>query len=308
MNLLLNKIERRLRRILAGAYQAEANSFMLAKLHIDRINALGKLDSLQEAEFRVFSQWGEDGIIQYLISKVPIPDRRFIEFGVGYYLESNTRFLLMNNNWRGFVIEGNPRYVQYIQHDEDIYRRHYLTAMCQFITREGINEIFKNAGYVGDIGLLSIDIDGNDYWVWEAIDVVQPRIVIIEYNSVFGAERAVTVPYDRKFERRKAHYSDLYFGASLPALCYLAEKKGYDFVGSTSSGVNAFFVRKDLSQGLCKFTPEEGYVESLHRESRDREGGLTYLGGPDRLKEIQDMKVVDVITNKEVFLRELVDD
>jgi hypothetical protein len=195
--------------------------------------------------------------------------------------------------------------VEYIQREEDIYRRHDLTAVCQFITRENINSIFEDAGFVGDIGLLSIDIDGNDYWVWEAIEVVQPRIVISEYNSVFGADRAVSVPYDPKFERRKAHYSDLFFGASLPALCYLAEKKGYDFVGSTSSGVNAFFVRKDLSQGLRKLTAKEGYVRSQHRESLDREGKLTYIGGLDRLKVIQDMSVVDVTTNKECLLREL---
>ncbi len=212
----------------------------------------------------------------------------------------------MNDNWRGLVIEGNPRYVNYIQHDEDVYRRYNLTAVCQFITRESINKIFEDAGFVGDIGLLSIDVDGNDYWLWEAIDIVQPRIVICEYNSVFGSDHAVSVPYDPKFVRRNAHYSDLFFGASLAAFCFLAEKKGYDFVGSTSSGVNAFFVRKDLSHDLRKFTAKEGYVESQHRESLDREGKLTYVGGKDRLKLIEDMKAVDVTTNKEGPLGELV--
>ncbi len=306
MKAVLNKIERRLRKVLAGAYQAEVNSFLLAKLHIEKIRARGRVDNLQEVEFQVFSQWGEDGIIQYLISRVPIPNPVFIEFGVGYYFESNTRFLLMNNNWRGLVIEGEPKYVAYIQSDEDVYRRYNLTALCRFLTRETINKIFADAGFVGDIGLLSIDVDGNDYWLWEAIHVVQPRIVICEYNSIFGADAAVSVPYDPAFSRRKAHYSDLFFGSSLQALCHLAEKKGYDFVGSNSAGVNAFFVRRDLSQGLRRFTAKEGYVESQQRESRDYKGNLSYIGGADRRKLIEHMNIVDVVTNQQGALREVI--
>lgn len=306
MKLLANKIERRLRTIFRAAYQTEVNSFLLAKLHIERIRSLGNVQSLQDVEFRVFSQWGEDGIIQYLISKVPIPNPSFIEFGVGYYFESNTRFLLMNDNWRGLVIEGVPRYVNYIQHDEDFCRRYNLTALCTFITRETINTIFENAGFVGDIGLLSIDVDGNDYWLWETVEAVRPRVVICEYNSVFGADFAISVPYDPSFIRRKAHFSDLYFGASLAGLCHLAEKKGYDFVGSNSAGVNAFFVRKDISKGLRKFTAKEGYVESQHRESRDIHGKLTYIAGASRLNLIRDLQVIDVVDNKPIFLREII--
>src|SRR2546426_1077469 len=170
----------------------------------------------------------------------------------------------------------------FIKNDE-VSLKYDLTAVCRFISRENINEVISSAGLAGDVGLLSIDIDGNDYWVWEAINIISPCIVICEYNSVFGSRHAISVPYDQKFHRTRAHYSNLYFGASLPALCVLAERKGYDFVGANSAGVNAFFVRKDLSHGLPKLGAEAGYVFSHIRESKDVHGNLTHVSGLERL-------------------------
>ena len=129
------------------------NSILLGRLHIREILATGRIDSIQKAEFKVFSQFGEDGIIQYLINTIPIPNRSFIEFGTQYYTESNTRFLLMNNNWNGLVIDGGKKYVDYIRHDEAVYRLHNLTAVQKFITTENINQVFEDNGFVGDIGL-----------------------------------------------------------------------------------------------------------------------------------------------------------
>ena len=231
---------------------------------------------LQANEFRAFSQWGEDGIIQFLIRNVPINNKNFIEFGVENYIESNTRFLLINNNWSGLVIDGNPENISYITKDP-IYWQYNLKAVHEFVSKENINEILSTHGLNGDIGLLSIDIDGNDYWVWEAIEVISPRIAIIEYNAKFGIDKAVTVPYDPNFIRSKAHYSMLYSGASLKALCLLGTKKNYTFVGCNSAGNNAFFVRKDVKPDFIKeLTPHEGYVMSKFRESRDLKGNLTY--------------------------------
>ncbi len=279
-------------------------SILSAQSPIHRIRELQHIPSLREVEFKVFSQWGEDGIIQYLINKVPIEHNTFIEFGVEDYTESNTRMLLMNDNWQGLVIDGSHAHIRYIQRD-DIYWRYAQTAQCHFITRETINDIISSAGMKGDIGLLSIDIDGNDYWVWEALDVVNPRIVICEYNSVFGSDCAVTIPYDEQFQRTKAHYSNLYFGASLPALCILAERKGYEFCGSNSVGTNAFFVRKDLSHSIKTITAKEGYVLSRVRESRDIHGNLTYLSGLERVNVMKDLKVIDITSNRLVRLRDL---
>ncbi|MFA7466660.1 MAG: hypothetical protein WCY82_00115 [Desulfotomaculaceae bacterium] len=273
--------------------RAEANSVLLARLHIQRLEQTSIVRSLKEIEFKVFSQWGEDGIIQYVLSKIHVENEVFIEFGVGNYRESNTRFLLVNNNWKGIVIEGNPRYVDQIQSDR-LYWRYDLTAVCRFITRDNINQIITGAGISGDIGLLSIDIDGNDYWVWEAIDVVNPRIVVCEYNSIFGADHAVTIPYDPQFYIGDAHYSHLYYGCSLPALCRVAGSKGYSFIGCNSAGCNAFFVRKDLSQPFKLLSAKEGYVSSRFRISRDISGRLNYVSGPDRTGVIAHLNIYDL--------------
>jgi hypothetical protein len=260
--------------------------------------------NIHDSEFKVFSQFGDDGILQYLIQQTQPEHHTFIEFGVQDYSEANTRFLLVNDNWRGLVLDGDTQAMSAL-HTEEIYWRHDLTAVGAFITRENVNQLFKDNGFSGEIGLLSVDIDGNDYWVWEAIDSVNPVIVTVEYNSVFGAQHAVSVPYDPAFYRTKAHYSNLYWGVSLKALCILAEKKGYAFVGCNSNGNNAHFVRKDKVGKIPMKSAEQGYVESRFRESRDINGNLTFLRGGQRIEAIKEMQVVDVQTNALVYLRDL---
>ena len=147
-----------------------------------------------------------------------------------------------------------------------------------------------------EIGLLHIDIDGNDYWVWEALGAIEPAIAIVEYNSVFGPERAITVPYQPDFDRTRAHPSNLYFGASLAALRGLAERKGYVFIGCNSAGNNAYFVRREYAGQLSELVSSAHYVESAFRESRDEGGKLTYLGGATRLELIRGLPVVNVAT------------
>lgn len=254
------------------------------------------LKDIHEAEFKVFSQWGDDGIIQYLINQIDIPVHSFIEFGVENYIESNTRFLLINNNWSGLVMDGSPDNIAYIQNDE-IYWQHDLTAVCAFIDTNNINNLISEAGFSDEIGLLHIDIDGNDYWVWKAIEVVNPVIVIVEYNSSFGKDRAITIPYNPAFCRMQAHYSGLYAGASLLALCDLAEEKGYYFIGTNSAGNNAYFVRKNKIGNLQVLTPSEGYVTAKFREHRDNTGKLTYKKMEKAIKELTGLQVFNVRTN-----------
>jgi hypothetical protein len=159
---------------------------------------------------------------------------------------------------------------------------------------------------LGDIGLLSIDIDGNDYWVWQAINVISPRIVICEYNSVFGRNNPVSVPYGEQFNRTVAHHSNLYFGASLKALCLLGEQKGYVFVGSNSAGSNAFFVRKDFALNVSAMDCQTGYVKSKFRESRNERGHLTYVSGNDRIKLIENLRVIDVEQHNEKSVKDII--
>ena len=249
-----------------------------------------KIDTLEEVEFRVFSQWGEDGIIQWLINNTVLDKKIFVEFGVEDYVESNTRFLLMNNNWAGLVIDGSEENVKKIRQWDD-YWKYDLRAVSRFITRDNINSIISENGIEGDIGILSVDIDGNDYWVLDSIACVRPRILVCEYNNIFGADKKVTVPYDEKFFRTDKHFSNLYWGCSLGALCDWAERNGFYYMGSNSAGNNAFFVRKDCISPDMLPEKRNVFVESRYRESRDGSGKLTYLRGEERLDAIKEMKL-----------------
>jgi hypothetical protein len=217
--------------------------------------------TLQQSEFQVFSQNGEDGILQYLISRVPIASKTFVEFGVQDYSESNTRFLATKDHWAGLIIDASDAHQRYIHGESWLGVDRDLKAVRAFITRDNINTLLADAGMPEDLGLLSIDIDGMDYWVLEAIQQVKPWILVLEYNSTFGPDLSLTVPYAEKFDRWAAHPSGYYFGASLRALSELAAEQGYALVGCESHGGNAFFVRKDLLPGLAEKSVDEAYIE-----------------------------------------------
>jgi len=266
--------------------------------------ALGRVESrrlsdlkpheIHAAEFSVYSQWGEDGILQHLLRHVPISKKVFVEFGVENYTEANTRFLLVKDNWTGLVMDGSRQNIDYIRQD-DISWRFNLKAEQAFITRENINDLIRRNGIDGEIGVLSIDIDGNDYWVWEAIDVVTPAVVIVEYNHRYGPDRAVTIPYSADFQRTKAHHSNIYYGASLAALCRLGSRKGYAFVGSNTAGNNAFFVRRELKpDAIPELTPAEGFVQGKFRESRDEKGRLIFLNEAQEAAILAKLPVVEI--------------
>ena len=276
----------------------------LGRVEMRQNNNNNNIESLDKEEFKVFSQWGEDGIIQFLLRHVEIKNDIFVEFGVENYLESNTRFLLVNNNWSGLVIDGDSENISYIK-SSSIYWRHDLKAECAFITKDNINELLTSNGLKNDLGLLSIDIDGNDYWVWDAIDVISPRIVVCEYNSLWGDTLSVTTPYKPSFSRTIEHYSNLYFGASITALTDLAKSKGYSLVGSNTAGNNIFFVRNDLLGDLTVLTPQDAWVQSQFRESRDKLGNLTYLSFAERLDLISDMPLVNLNDGQQYSINKL---
>ncbi|MDB5120200.1 MAG: hypothetical protein JWN56_1418 [Sphingobacteriales bacterium] len=248
---------------------------------------------IQKAEFKIFSQWGDDGIIQYIINKLEFRTKTFIEFGVENYTESNSRFLLINDNWSGLVIDGSEQNIKYIQNDP-IFWKYNLQAVQSFVTKNNINQIITSAGFTGEIGILSIDIDGNDYWIWETISVIKPVMVIIEFNAVFGIDRPITIPYSKNFIRQEAHYSYLYFGASLSALVRLAILKGYTFIGTNSASVNAYFIKnEDLGQ-FVKRNVDEAFSISKFRESRANNAALNYLSYQDSQDCIRGLPVYNI--------------
>ncbi|OGV63981.1 MAG: NADH dehydrogenase [Lentisphaerae bacterium RIFOXYA12_FULL_48_11] len=276
--------------------------------------AMGRIESRQCAqiksmdllthEFSVYSQDGEDGIIQFLVRLIPVPRPVFIEFGVQDYLEANTRFLLMNNRWSGLVLDCLQKNVDFIRNDSVSFM-HALEAKCAFVDRDNINQLLKESGITGDMGLLSIDIDGNDYWVWEAVDCISPRIVICEYNSLFGPTRRVTIPYDAAFMRTRAHFSNIYYGASIAALTTLGKKKGYSLIGSNSLGNNLFFVRNDVLGDLKPLDPASAYVRARFREALDSSGRPKKLSFEESWRLIGEMPLIDLEHNETVKVSSL---
>ncbi len=249
------------------------------------------ISSLKDVEFKIFSQFGDDGIIQWLINNIEIDNEFFVEFGVENYKEANTKFLMFNNNWSGFVMDGSNNNINNLK-KQDYFWKYNLIAKDVFITKDNINNLLLEQNINPNIGLLHIDLDGNDYYIFDEINCINPNILILEYNSLFGIDREISVPYREDFNRTKAHYSNLFFGASLKSLHSLAYKKGFIFIGCNQAGNNAYFIRKDkINSKIKEVSLEDGYVISKFRESRDINGSLNFL---DKLQAYEEIKGLDV--------------
>jgi hypothetical protein len=212
--------------------------------------------------FKVYSQHDEDGIIQEIFRRIGTSKRSFVEFGVETGVECNTVKLLVEG-WSGLWIEANAQACKGINAIFDAFLKDKrLTLTQSLVTAENINKLIENAGLKGEIDLLSIDIDFNDYWIWKAIEAVSPRVVVIEYNAGLRPPMSLTVPY----QPNRAGDGTNFFGASLEALVRLARQKGYRVVGCNISGSNAFFVRDDLCADhfLEPATAEEHYEPPRH--------------------------------------------
>lgn len=279
------------------------DNFKLANDELRLLIGIGQTESiikkqnyrtLADLELRVFSQFGDDGIIQYLAHNLDLSYKTFIEFGVEDYFESNTRFLLQKENWSGFVMDGSDKNISRLK-KASLYWRHDLNAQAAFVTKENINNLLLEGMDNWDgVDILHIDIDGNDYWIWKEIEI-NPAIVIMEYNSNFGIDRAITIPYAADFYRTNAHYSNIYWGSSLKALHTLATEKGYEFIGCNSAGNNAYFIRKDkMNERVKSVSLESGYVKSKYRESRDKNGNLTYATRKERAEILKGLPVYDI--------------
>lgn len=290
------------------AYDRECDRFQTGCLQADIKKLLCRdlaftPDNFDKFGFQVFSQWNEDGLIQYLISKVKTVNQVFVEFGIENYEESNTKFLIMHDKWKGLVMDSSAKNISYLKKC-NMYWKHNLTAIEAFITPENINQLISENGIEGDIALLSVDIDGNDYYVWDAITCISPGIVICEVNPYFGYKEALVMPYTETFNRTDAHYSNLYWGGSIRALYNLGRKKGYKMVCANSSGSNIFFVREDLMSDLKEVSPEDVWKEPMYRESRNENGELTFLCYEDGLRLIQDMELLDLEKNEITRIKE----
>ena len=227
----------------------------------------GQLPNIADTGFRVFSQFEEDGKLLFIFSVLGMSQKTFVEIGSDDGVNSNSANLYFNFGWHGLFIDGNPKSITRGKRFFSKYPHPFFyqpTFICDLVKRENVNDLIKKGGYEGEVGLLSIDIDGNDYWVWDAIDVIDPQVVIIETHSEFGLENIV-VPYDPDYFYPGKH--PVYHGASPIAMTNLAKKKGYRLVGANDLGFNFIFVKNGLADELI---PEVS-VESLltHRSAQE---------------------------------------
>lgn len=198
---------------------------------------------LERHGFRSFSQNDEDGILQEIFRRIGTANRTFVEFGVQDGLQNNTR-LLLYQGWRGLWIEADERAHRKLSGAfATEIAAGQLQALRTFVTAQNISSLIESA-QLGELDLLSIDVDGNDYWIWDALGI-KPRVLVIEYNAKFRPPVKWVMQYNPE---HRWNYTD-YQGASLESLNALARQKGYTIVGCCLAGVNAFFVRDDLVQG-----------------------------------------------------------
>lgn len=217
---------------------------------------VGYPERLTLRRFRLRSQNEEDGLTYAILREAGFATRTFVELGCGEN-GGNSGFLAADLGWGGLMVDGSEDRLRVLRTEFPWPR---VTAVQAWITRERVDELIRENNISGEIDLLSIDIDGNDYWIWEAVSTVSPRLVIVEYNSFFGPERAVVVPYDEGFERRAVEVmKGSYYGASLRALAILATKIGYRLVAVEPRGTNAYFLRNDLAPHVPEIDPHDNF-------------------------------------------------
>lgn len=254
--------------------------------------------NIWDMEFKVYSQWGEDGILSFLCDELEISKPRMIEFGAGDFTECNSRFLAKYRNASVVLVDARKDLLDSVS-NTDLKWQTSIYGITDWITPNNVNQLARHAKeLIGEMDVVSLDLDGNDYWVAEALNFEGTRIVVVEYNPIFGGARSVTVPRNDIFDRTEAHFSNLYYGASLKAFIELFSRKGFDFVGTNRVGNNAFFVAKKYTNQLNLVFPDISnltrYVDWRVRESRNEKGELTFLSKEEGSRLISHLPLLEV--------------
>ena len=275
----------------SSKYQDRLTELQIDNYLLENLHKNPKYDSpkkLTRYEFKVFSQAGEDGIISEIFNRIGTTNKFFVEFGVGNGLENNSAYLLVKG-WQGYWIEGSERFCKSIRQSfEDLLANQQLTLKNTFITAANIEDLFREGNVPTELDLLSIDIDGNDYWVWQAITNYRPRVVIVEYNAIYPPESSWVMQYNPSHQWK---YNS-HMGSSLKALEKLGHQQGYKLVGCSFSGVNAFFVREDLlADHFCSpFSAENHYEPARYFLCSQKAGHPRAFG---KFKTIESGKLTD---------------
>jgi hypothetical protein len=235
-----------------------------------RAKRINPLNHLSEAGFRAYSQFEEDGIILYLLTMTGFKTKTVVEICCGDGRECMATNLVLNHGFDGYMFDGDAKNIEYANIFFNLKRDCLLFKPAlrhAWVTRENVNQLLEESGVSGEVDLLSLDIDGNDYWVWEAIDVITPRICVFETQSLIPSDLALTIKYDPYFNYlEQPRERQDYRSGSLAAMAKLSAKKGYRLIGSHSYGFNVFFMRDDIAPDLFPEVP----VDVIHNNPRIR--------------------------------------
>jgi hypothetical protein len=265
-----------------------------------------KVKNLWDAEVKVYSQWGEDGILDYICEIIALAKPRFLEIGAGNFLKCNSRFIAEFRNASVVAVDARADLLSAPLHS--LKWKNHIELVHEWITPDNVNSIIELAKQkMNSVDIFSLDLDGNDYWILERANLSQFKVVVVEYNALFGSTHEVTVPRNDRFERHKEHTSGLYYGASLKAFVELLKLKGFVFIGTNRSCVNAFFIKKNLRSKFktLKMQNLDKYVDSTIRESRDSFGKLSFLAGIDRNIVIESLPLWNVASQVMVKVRDV---
>lgn len=255
------------------------------------------IKNLSEIDFKVFSQNGEDGILDYLLFSLKVEKPKFIEIGVGDYSESNTRFLFERTSCEGLIIDIIDNFENKVKKNTKLWKGN-LKILNKKITPSNFLSTLENSNFTEKIDLFSLDIDSYDYWVLKEIPKKFCKLIVVEFNPYFGGDLKITVPLDENFNRTSYHYSNLCFGASLRGIIELLKNKGFIFLGTNLFRNNAFFINQDFKDHLSLNIPDDSKLDNFtdfrFREGRDINNKLSYIDPKNVLKEIKDCKIVDL--------------
>lgn len=284
-------------------------TYMLGLSHILNIRKnYDVISSISDVDYKIYSQFGEDGIIDFILRKLNIEKPKFIEIGVGDYTECNSRFLFETRSAKGLIIDCLENLSSKVSKNLKLWKGD-LKIEEIFVNSENIMNILKKNSFQKDVDFFSLDIDGIDYWIIKSLPTKFAKVAVIEYNPIFGHEHEVTVPNIEKFNRSSYHYSNLCYGMSLKALINIMESKGFYFLGSNLRRNNAFFISKEFDKNIffpnIKISDISENVDCNIRESRGVKGELTYLSGNDRIEKIRDCEIVDLEKNRKIKIKDL---
>jgi hypothetical protein len=264
----VTQLSRRVENMVQLREQVDKGAQMLLSHHYRELASRGVILPFPDVGFRNYTQWEEDGIVHYIFSLIGTTSaRRSVEMCAGVGSECMSANLILNHGWYSLLVDGD---LNKVNSGREFFSQHPSTKnsgpkfLQRWIDRESVNTMVKDAGFAGEIDMLALDLDGVDYWIWDALTAISPRVVVVEVMPHLG-EKVITVPYKADFEARWIMLDEdaeeaqgdgqriglvntftVYAGASLPAFVKLGKSKGYRLVGATAIGCNAFFMRNDV--------------------------------------------------------------